>query len=76
MLEDRLGLAERLELAVDVLGLIAARGAEDLLGGAVQHEQETRLRKALALGVLAPADRGVNLINAEEELAGEGARQV
>ncbi len=71
MLEDRLGLAERLKVAVDILGLIAARGAEDLLGGAIQDQQETGLRESLALGVLAPADCGVDLVATEEELTGE-----
>mgnify|MGYP000055659030 CR=1 FL=1 len=76
MLEDRLGLRERLELAVDIFGLVATRSADDLLGGAIQDEQEAGLREALTRGVLTPADGGVDLVAAEDELAGEGAWQV
>ena len=74
MLEDRLGLAERLQLAIDIFGLVATRRAEHLLRGAVHHEQEAGLREPLTLSVLAPADCGVDLVAAEEELAGESAR--
>jgi len=34
------------------------------------------LREALTIGVLAPADGGVDLVAAEEKLTGEGARQI
>ena len=76
MLEDSLRLRERLQFAVEILGFVAARRAEDFLRGPVKHQQEARLRKALTRGILTPAHGRVDLVATEEELSRESARQV